>query len=151
MLPDDDLIRSKQVLEEITVIHGNVAHHEYTNTTAPWLLLLLLLLLLLYNSHLLGLGSFFSFLTVYTVGFLGRGISPSQVRYLHTEQTHTDIHALSGIRTHDPSIRTSEDSSCFRPRGHCDLPQLHNCPCKLNDFCHVLPKALHSILNRVEV
>jgi hypothetical protein len=32
-----------------------------------------------------------------------RGISPSQGRYLHTEQTHTDIHALSGIRTHDPS------------------------------------------------
>jgi hypothetical protein len=29
--------------------------------------------------------------------------------------TNTDIHALSRIRTHDPSIRASEDSSCFRP------------------------------------
>jgi hypothetical protein len=34
--------------------------------------------------------------------------------------THTDIHAFSGIRTHDPSIRASEDSSCLRPRGHSD-------------------------------
>jgi hypothetical protein len=33
---------------------------------------------------------------------------------------HTDIHALSGIRTHDPSVRVSEDSSCRRPRGHRD-------------------------------
>jgi hypothetical protein len=46
-----------------------------------------------------------------TVGLLGRGISPSQDRYLHTGQrkhginAHTDIHALSGIRTHDPSVR----------------------------------------------
>jgi hypothetical protein len=28
---------------------------------------------------------------------------------------HTlNIHALSGIRTHDPSVRESEDSSCRR-------------------------------------
>jgi hypothetical protein len=33
---------------------------------------------------------------------------------------NTDIHALSGIRAHDPSVRTSEDSSCLRPRGQCD-------------------------------
>jgi hypothetical protein len=31
-----------------------------------------------------------------------------------------DNHALSGIRTHDPSVRASEDSSCLRQRGHCD-------------------------------
>jgi hypothetical protein len=52
--------------------------------------------------------------------------SPSQSCYLHTGQqkhilnAHTDIHAVSGIRTHDPSVRASEDSSCLRPRGHCD-------------------------------
>jgi hypothetical protein len=51
-----------------------------------------------------------------SVGHLGRGISPSQDRYL----TQTDIYALSGIRTHDPSVLASEDSSCFRPCGHCD-------------------------------
>jgi hypothetical protein len=28
--------------------------------------------------------------------------------------------ASSGIRTHDPSVRASEDSSCLGPRGHCD-------------------------------
>jgi hypothetical protein len=32
---------------------------------------------------------------------------------------NTDIHALSGIRTHNPSVRASEDSSCLRPRGRC--------------------------------
>jgi hypothetical protein len=56
----------------------------------------------------------------------GRVLSPSQGRYLHTEQhkhrinAYTDIHALSGIRTHDYSARASEDSSCLIPRGHCD-------------------------------
>jgi hypothetical protein len=30
------------------------------------------------------------------------------------------MHALSGIRTHHPSVRASEDSSCLRPRCHCD-------------------------------
>jgi hypothetical protein len=60
------------------------------------------------------------------VGLPGRVISPSQGRYLNTGQhknnkhTHTDIHILSVIRTHDPSFRAGEDSSCLRPRGHCD-------------------------------
>jgi hypothetical protein len=31
-----------------------------------------------------------------------------------------NIHALSGIRTHDPSVRESEERSCLRARGHCD-------------------------------
>jgi hypothetical protein len=58
-----------------------------------------------------------------------RVISTSYGRYLHTEQhkhriiSHTDIHALSGIRTHDPRVRASKDSSCLRPRGHCDRPR----------------------------
>jgi hypothetical protein len=66
---------------------------------------------------------------IYTqsVGLIRGGISPSQDRYLHTEQHehrinahNTDIHALSGIRTHDPSVRAGEDSSCLRQRGHSD-------------------------------
>jgi hypothetical protein len=63
-----------------------------------------------------------------TVGLLGRVISPSQGRYLHMGQhkenkrIHTPIiHALSGIRTHDPSVRASEDSSYLRPRDYCFL------------------------------
>jgi hypothetical protein len=79
----------------------------------------------LYNS--LHLDRFFSFL-IYTqpVGLLGRGISPSQGRYLHIEQhntkwTHTDIHASSGFRTHDPSVRAGRDGSrLLRLCGHSD-------------------------------
>jgi hypothetical protein len=66
------------------------------------------------------------------VGLFGWGISPSQGLYLHTEQHkyrinahNSDIHALSGIRTHDPNVITSEDSSCLRPRGHCVWLTLH--------------------------
>jgi hypothetical protein len=33
-----------------------------------------------------------------------------------------NIYVLSGIRTHDPSVRASEDSSCLRTRGYCDRP-----------------------------
>jgi hypothetical protein len=44
--------------------------------------------------------------------------------YLNTdaEQTHkhTKHHALSGIRTHDTSVRASEDSSCLRAGGYYD-------------------------------
>jgi hypothetical protein len=76
-------------------------------------------------SPLLGLQFLYSY--TQSVGLLGRGISPSQGRYIHTEQHkhrinahNTDIHALSGIRTHNPSVRASEDSSCLRPRSHCD-------------------------------
>jgi hypothetical protein len=60
---------------------------------------------------------------LYTVGLLGRGISPSHGLYLHIEQDKHIIHAHSTdihVRTHDPSVRASEDSSCLRPRGHCD-------------------------------
>jgi hypothetical protein len=79
-------------------------------------------------SPLLGPGLFFSFVIFFTqtVWFLGRVLSPSQGRYLHTGQHKhrinalTDIHALSGVRTHDPSVLASEDSSCLRPRGHRD-------------------------------
>jgi hypothetical protein len=35
-------------------------------------------------------------------------------------RTNADIHASSGTRTHDPSVRAGEDISCLRPRGHCD-------------------------------
>jgi hypothetical protein len=44
-----------------------------------------------------------------SVGLLGRGISPTQGRYLHTGQhKHADIHATSGILTHDPRVHPLE-------------------------------------------
>jgi hypothetical protein len=62
---------------------------------------------------------------IHSVGLLGRVISSSQGRYLHTGQhkqrinAHTNIHALSGIRIQDPSFRAGKDRSCLRLRGHC--------------------------------
>jgi hypothetical protein len=70
----------------------------------------------------------FSFLILYTVFRTPwTGISLSQGRYLYTEENkhrinahNTDIHALSGMRTHDPSVRANEDS----PHGHYDRNQI---------------------------
>jgi hypothetical protein len=47
-------------------------------------------------------------------------------RTTQTQNTHIhtpNIHALSGIRTHDRSVRAGEDSSCLRPHGYCDRLQ----------------------------
>jgi hypothetical protein len=82
--------------------HGVVVRNVAHSFTHQWL-----------YSPLLGPGPFFSFVIslTQTVGPLGRVISPSQGRYLHTGQhkhrinAHRDIHASSGIRTHDPSVR----------------------------------------------
>jgi hypothetical protein len=57
---------------------------------------------------LLGPGAFFSSVVIFTqaVGLVGRVISPSKGRYLHTRQhkhrinAHTNIHALSGTRSY---------------------------------------------------
>jgi hypothetical protein len=43
-------------------------------------------------------------------------ITRTQNKRIHTPY----IHALSGIRTHNPSVRASEDSPCLRPRSYCD-------------------------------
>jgi hypothetical protein len=69
---------------------------------------------------------------IHSVGLLGRVISSLQGLYLYTntgKRTHThthiqklSIHVLSGIRTHDPGFRASEDSTCHRPLGYLDRP-----------------------------
>jgi hypothetical protein len=45
-------------------------------------------------------------------------------RTTQTQNKHINTpnsHALSGIRTHDPSFRASENSSCLlRPLGYCE-------------------------------
>jgi hypothetical protein len=58
--------------------------------------------------------------TLESVGLPGQGISPSQGRYLHKHRINADIRVLSGIRTHGPSVRGSEDGLCLRSRGHFD-------------------------------
>jgi hypothetical protein len=82
-------------------------------------------------SPLLDLGCFFNFLSLYTDGRTPwTGDQPVArplltYRTAQTEHTHTYIHALSGIRTYDPSVRVSEDCSCLGPHGHCDRPRSH--------------------------
>jgi hypothetical protein len=75
-----------------------------------------------------------------------RGISPSQGLYLHKRQhkhrinAHTDIHALSGIRTNDHRVRASEGISCFRPLSYCNRHTL-NMPKKMgnvNSNSHIM-------------
>jgi hypothetical protein len=79
------------------------------------------LLLWLY-SPLLCLGPFFSFFVLYTVGRTPWAEDEPVARPLpntehkHRKRVHNiDIHAVCGIRTHDPSVRVSERNSC-----HCD-------------------------------
>jgi hypothetical protein len=62
-----------------------------------------------------------------SIGLLGRDqpVARPLPTQDNTNTVNADIHALSGIRTHDSSARASEDSSCLRERGHCvrqDLP-----------------------------
>jgi hypothetical protein len=77
-------------------------------------------------SPLFDLGHLFGFLIFYTVGRTPWAGGQPFARSLpahwtaQTEETHTDIHALSGIRNHDPSVRAGEDRSCLRPLGQCD-------------------------------
>jgi hypothetical protein len=82
-------------------------------------------------SPLLDLGRFFNFLILYTVGRTPWSRDQSVTCPLLThrttqtqKKTHTDIHALSGIRTQDPSVRASKDSSCLSAAagiGYLDL------------------------------
>jgi hypothetical protein len=41
-------------------------------------------------------------------------------QHKHRINARTDIHVLSGIRTHYLRVRASEGSSCLRPLGHPD-------------------------------
>jgi hypothetical protein len=78
------------------------------------------------STAVVDLGRFISFL-IYTqsVGLLGQGSAHRKAptysqNNTNTEKTHTDIQALSGIRTDDLSVRAGENGSCFGPLGHCD-------------------------------
>jgi hypothetical protein len=74
-------------------------------------------------SYFLRPSRIFSFLILYTDSRTPWTRDQPVARPLPTHRTelaHRDIHASSGIRTHDPSVRASEDSPCLRLRGHCD-------------------------------
>jgi hypothetical protein len=97
--------------------------------------------------HPFGPWQLFSFLILYRVG---RTSWTVQSRYLHTEQykqrinSHTDIHASSGIRTHNFSVWAGEDSSYLtrRQRSHCDQLKFYRAINRSNDWsvkCNVNP------------
>jgi hypothetical protein len=48
----------------------------------------------------------------------------TQNKHIHT----LNIHALCGIRTHDPGFRASEDSTCLRSLGYRDLRIMYGSP-----------------------
>jgi hypothetical protein len=88
------------------------------------------------------------FFYVMSVGLLARGISPSQGRYLRTEETRKEIHGSSGIRTHDPSLWTAQDSLSVRSRGPCERSFPHTRPGRfLADIFPFL--SYHLISNRI--
>jgi hypothetical protein len=82
-------------------------------------------------SPFLNLGRFFSFIILHTVGRapwtgdepIARPLFTHRTTQIQNKRTH--IYVLSGIRTHDLSVRASEDSSCLRPRTHCDRPMIY--------------------------
>jgi hypothetical protein len=65
----------------------------------------------------------------------------------HRINAYTDIHALSGIRIHDPTVRASEDSSCLRPRGHRDQPSVGQRSYISRQFLEGSPHILLTSLN----
>jgi hypothetical protein len=51
-----------------------------------------------------------------------------RTKQTQNKSTHTpNIHAVGGIRTHDHSVRASEDSSCLRPLGNRDRQGINLC------------------------
>jgi hypothetical protein len=75
-------------------------------------------------------GPLFHFSKSYTLsaGLFGRWISPSPGCYLHTEHHKHRINAQTsmprvGFKPTTSSVWAGEDSSCLRPRGHCDRLQ----------------------------
>jgi hypothetical protein len=82
----------------------------------------------------------FSFLILHTVGRTPWTGDQNVARPLPTHTTtQTDMHASSGIRTHDPLVRASEDSSCLRPHGHCDRQMLVYYLKTCSDRLHIQP------------
>jgi hypothetical protein len=83
------------------------------------------------------------FLILYTVGRTPwMGNQPiARTLPTHRHRINANIHTLSGIRTYDPSVRASEDSSCVRPRGHCArLVPIYTAKCKAEEGAYILRK-----------
>jgi hypothetical protein len=54
---------------------------------------------------------------------VARPLPKHRTTQTQNKRIHTpNIHALFGIRTHDPGFRAGEDSACLRPLGYRDRP-----------------------------
>jgi hypothetical protein len=72
---------------------------------------------------MMNLGLCFTVFQPYTqsVGLVGCGSARRKaISYTGQHKQRINIHALSGIRTHDSSVWADEDSPCLRPLGYCD-------------------------------
>jgi hypothetical protein len=57
---------------------------------------------------------------------VARPLPKHRASHKQNKRIHTpNIHALCGIRTHDPGFRASEDSTCPRTLGYRDRPLKH--------------------------
>jgi hypothetical protein len=59
------------------------------------------------------------------VGLLGWGSARCKAATYtgqHKHRISANIHASSGIRTHNPSVRGGKDISCLRMHSHCEQP-----------------------------
>jgi hypothetical protein len=99
---------------------------------------------------IVGPWSLIQFLNLYTVGRspwtgdqpVGRPLPTHRTTQTQNIHTHTDIHALSGIRTHDHKFRASEDSSCLTASGHCER-LCTGLLCKISDEIYTLVVWFH--------
>jgi hypothetical protein len=66
---------------------------------------------------------------------VARPLPTHKTTQTHNKRTHS--HPCLGIRTHDPSVRASEDSSCLRPCGHCDR--------QIYAFWDIVPRSLWKV------
>jgi hypothetical protein len=86
--------------------------------------------ILLCDEGLLSVFQFFFFVTP-TWSIRHRWITSFHFSFLMWQSvglTQTDIHALSGTRTHDPSVPAGEDISCLRLPGRCDRTYSNRLP-----------------------
>jgi hypothetical protein len=116
---------SKVCMRDVLIKVEREREREKQITSASWWLFCSILLWL--YSPFFALGLFFSFVLIFYIdgGTPWKGDQPvvrplPKHRTAQTQNKRTHIHASSGIRNHERSVRAGEDSSCIRPRGDYD-------------------------------
>jgi hypothetical protein len=110
------------LFDEWELLYSSTNEHLSINQFSYLSICLSVYLSIYGSTALVDLDPFFSLL-IYTqsVGSVRSKAITCTKDSTNTELTHRDIHGSSGIRSHDTSAWAGEDSTRFRPRGHCDL------------------------------